>query len=188
NNDGKPDLVVSQNAPNALVVITNNGNGTFGPPVTFGTSAFPRGIELADLDADGRLDVLMSDQVSDAVTVFYNTTAIWNTQSASASLGRTPWQMFRNPFILGVPQHTGGNGGHGDPLYYGYAPPIPVYNASVSVISNNGGWTAAPDGSTIGFTPGSRLPGNYCLRALDFTFFQTLVDIPANTNLTTFTI
>ncbi len=96
-----------------------------------------------------------------------------------ATLGRSPWQMLgNNPIVSPVPNY----GVHGDPQYYNHVGPIP------SVIDP--GWGPAPNGSTIGFGGGSasRLGGYGCLTSLDYTFFQTLVDIPNGTVLASFTI
>ena len=104
-----------------------------------------------------------------------------------ATLSRTPWQMYRNPIITGLPL----SGYHGDPDFYVYAPAIPTANANVPIDTfGNGGWVPAPNGSTIAFGDGgsSRLPPYSCFRALDFTFFQTLVDIPQGAIVTQFSI
>ena len=105
-----------------------------------------------------------------------------------AALTRSPWQMYRNPIITSGVTYFGN---HGDIRYYQYAPPIPAVDASVPLdASGNGGWTPAPNGSTIGFGDdgASRLRGYPCLQSLDFTFFQTLVDIPQGTILNDFKI
>ena len=101
------------------------------------------------------------------------------------TLSRTPWQMYRNPIITGL---TLPSTIHGDPAFYVHAPAIPAVNANVPLVSGNGGWVAAPNGNTIGFNTVSRLPAGSCFKALDFTFFQTLVDIPLGTTISQFTI
>jgi hypothetical protein len=75
---------------------------------------------------------------------------------------------------------------HGDIGEYAFATIPPV---------NDSGWGPAPNPDTIGyFMAPSTLcfsvngVANYCRNAADFTYFQTLVDIPSNVVVTTFTI
>jgi hypothetical protein len=101
-----------------------------------------------------------------------------------AALGRTSWQMYRTPIVSPVPNF----GTHGNIQYYAYAPPIPAVDANVPLSGVDGGWTAAPNGSTIGFGSGNSSRLSQCWVQADFTFFQTLVDIPAGTTNFTFSI
>lgn len=121
-----------------------------------------------------------------AVSFLVSTFAVAVPALAQAPISRTPWQMYRNPIVAPVPDF----GSHGNINEYTYAPPIPPQDANVPLVSGNGGWTAAPNGSTIGFggPNASRLGGRPCRRALDFTFFQTLVTIPTGTTITDFRI
>ena len=100
-------------------------------------------------------------------------------QSAEAAgpttLGRTPWQMLRWPTLIPTP---GFGGPHGATSLYGLAPAVPPVSDPA--------WGPAPNGSTVGFSVASRIPG--CFNYADFTYFQTLVDVPTGTTLTTFTI
>ena len=74
NKDGKPDIVVAATAPKpygGIAVLLNNGNGTFQSPVIY---ADPGGVDnglvaVADLNGDGRLDVVESSENSN-VAVF----------------------------------------------------------------------------------------------------------------------
>ena len=59
--DGKPDLVVSNPSSNTVGVLLGNGNGTFQTQQTF-ASAYPRSVVLADLNGDGRLDIVNGTQ------------------------------------------------------------------------------------------------------------------------------
>jgi hypothetical protein len=99
---------------------------------------------------------------------------------------RTPWQMHdglevtgANP--LGLVAFTCSPGTHGAICEYDDATIPPVADA---------GWGPAPDGAIIGFSIPSRVCNapNPCLAYGDFTYFQTLVDVPANVIVTTFTI
>ena len=74
NGDGKPDLVVGTSNANSgttnVSVLLGNGNGTFGAPTlvnTGGTNSF--GVALADLNGDGKLDIVSANSGSNNVSV-----------------------------------------------------------------------------------------------------------------------
>lgn len=77
NKDGKPDLVVASSTGccpwgGGISVLLNNGNGTFQSPVLY---LNPNGVDngqvtVADLNADGKLDVLESSLGGNNVGVF----------------------------------------------------------------------------------------------------------------------
>jgi FG-GAP-like repeat len=60
NADGKLDLVVGYQAvaSNAVSVLLGNGDGTFQPPVDYSTENEPNAIGVADLNHDGKLDIV----------------------------------------------------------------------------------------------------------------------------------
>ncbi|HEY6290007.1 MAG TPA: FG-GAP-like repeat-containing protein [Terriglobia bacterium] len=62
NGDGKPDLATTTSWNNAMVVnvLINNGDGTFKSPVTYTIGGIGAGIATADLNGDGRLDLVVS--------------------------------------------------------------------------------------------------------------------------------
>jgi FG-GAP-like repeat len=67
NGDGRLDLVVTINDPQiGLSLLTGNGDGTFGAPVTFpNTSGFDSpAIAAVDLNNDGKLDVVVADEIA----------------------------------------------------------------------------------------------------------------------------
>jgi len=108
--------------------------------------------------------------------------------SASSSMAQTrsPWEMHDGLEVTisnpdGLVQFSCSPAQHGDPCEYDVAT-IPA--------SNDAGWGAAPNGATIGFSIPSRVCNapNACFAYGDFTYFQTLVDIPASIIVTTFTI
>jgi methionine-rich copper-binding protein CopC len=76
--DGVPDLVVTQYdygpvaGQSSLVVLTNNGSGTFtaGAPVTIG--GHPVDIRLGDVDGDGDLDAVTVNEASASASVCLN--------------------------------------------------------------------------------------------------------------------
>lgn len=67
------DLVVVDAKLNALFILPNAGNGTYLPAVQLGTGGkAPRGVVLEDFNADGRLDIAVTNSGSANVAVLLN--------------------------------------------------------------------------------------------------------------------
>jgi hypothetical protein len=59
NHDAHQDLVVAHATPHAISVFIGQGDGTFKPPTTYGTSAIPQhGLAIGDMNNDTHLDIL----------------------------------------------------------------------------------------------------------------------------------
>ncbi len=62
NNDGKIDIVVSTSSgaisPSVVSVLLGNGDGTFAAKSSVATGKYPSNVALADMDGDGKLDIL----------------------------------------------------------------------------------------------------------------------------------
>ena len=93
----------------------------------------------------------------------------------NGGINRTPWEMNRG---AGWSQLGFTLSSHGEISAYA--------NASIPATTDLN-WGPAPNGETIGFSESSILPG-YCLEAVDYTYFQTFVNVPTNTSITQFTI
>ncbi len=64
NQDGKPDLVVTNANTGSVAVLLGNGNGTFQPAVTYSyTGAYPFGVAVADLNGDGKPDLAVANLI-----------------------------------------------------------------------------------------------------------------------------
>ena len=74
-NDGRADIVVSNNASNTISVFKNLssavGNINFGAKVDYDTGNEPCSVTIADIDGDGKVDLVVADE---DLSVFRNTT------------------------------------------------------------------------------------------------------------------
>lgn len=74
--DGKPDIAVVSKDSNMVTVFRNTrvGNSiSFNQKVSFQTGLSPKGISLADIDRDGRLEIVVTNEGENTVSVFKNT-------------------------------------------------------------------------------------------------------------------
>src|ERR1022692_3068040 len=62
NNDGIPDVVVTNNAMNNVGVFLGNADGTFQAQVTYATGPNPVFVAIADFNSDGALDLAVVDR------------------------------------------------------------------------------------------------------------------------------
>lgn len=105
-----------------------------------------------------------------------------NIADVGAGLIRTPWQM-----------HQGGlEAGATGPFHITAAPCATtthgatcLYDAAVIPSAEDMAWGPAPNPETIGFARGSSIP---CFTQVDYTYFQTFVNVPPATTLTSFTV
>ncbi|MDO7848995.1 FG-GAP-like repeat-containing protein, partial [Hymenobacter sp. M29] len=79
NSDGKPDLLVANNgSDNVSVVVNTTATGaataSFAAPVTFATGLMPYSVATADVNGDGKLDLLTPNSNGSSVSVLLNTT------------------------------------------------------------------------------------------------------------------
>jgi hypothetical protein len=73
NGDGKPDLVVTtfNNGSSAgqVAVLLGNGNGTFQAPSDFNVGHNPLGVAIADVNGDGKPDLVVANYFSNTISV-----------------------------------------------------------------------------------------------------------------------
>lgn len=78
NGDGKPDLVVSNELSNTISIYRNqavSGNfssNTFAPKLDLVTGSEPREVRIADLDGDGKSDIISTNEISNTLSLFRN--------------------------------------------------------------------------------------------------------------------
>jgi len=72
NNDGWPDLAVTDLYSAHIIVMLNDGAGDFGSPSTYVVGESPMAVKLSDLDGDGALDLVVANYDTDDVSVLFN--------------------------------------------------------------------------------------------------------------------
>jgi Bacterial Ig-like domain (group 3)/FG-GAP-like repeat/FG-GAP repeat len=68
NGDHKPDVVVANGGSGTVGVLLGNGDGTFQPAVTYGSGGAivgPLSVAVADVNGDGKPDLLVANQCAD---------------------------------------------------------------------------------------------------------------------------
>lgn len=72
NQDGRDDLATANlGDPGSVSVLFGNGAGFFGIPTSLSTIGFPSFVTTADLDDDGRFDLILGDAFSGEIGVFF---------------------------------------------------------------------------------------------------------------------
>ncbi|MFQ6610793.1 MAG: FG-GAP-like repeat-containing protein, partial [Fidelibacterota bacterium] len=92
--NGKPDLIITNRTDNSISVIENTSmSGTintssFATKVDFTTGADPLVVKVGDIDGDGKLDIIVTNNDDNTLSVFRNTstTGIINTSSFSTKV------------------------------------------------------------------------------------------------------
>ncbi|MBP9095700.1 MAG: T9SS type A sorting domain-containing protein [Ignavibacteria bacterium] len=79
NGDGKPDMAVTNQGSNSVSVFLNtttpgSTTPTFSAKVDFATGVSPQSVTLADLNGDGRKDILSSNLTGNSLSILINTT------------------------------------------------------------------------------------------------------------------
>ncbi|MCA9320751.1 MAG: VCBS repeat-containing protein [Planctomycetes bacterium] len=92
NADGLPDLAMTVDAPDRILVLPGTGMGLFGAPITtlVGAGTSPHSLFAADFDLNGVLDLAVTLQNSNQVQIWSGTGAGTFTLSGSTAVGLEP--------------------------------------------------------------------------------------------------
>jgi hypothetical protein len=103
NGDGRPDLVVADGGGDTVSVLLNTTAPgatipSFAAPVGFAVGGLPLSVTTADLNGDGRPDLVVADEGDDDVSVLLDTTAPGATTPSLAvaqafAAGNAPWSV-----------------------------------------------------------------------------------------------
>ncbi len=105
----------------------------------------------------------------------------FSTGNLFSQVTHTPWQIHKGGGAIDFDVRTNKNAydrmGHGDPR---------AYELKNIPAKDDAGWQAAPmrDGK-VSFTETSTIP---CQQKVDFTYFQTIIDVPSNVRVSELTI
>lgn len=74
-NDGKPEIITAASGASGITILENistPGTISFNPRVHFFTDGSPWEVAIADIDGDGRADIMSSNTTSNNITVYRN--------------------------------------------------------------------------------------------------------------------
>ena len=103
NGDNRPEVITADSRDNAVGVLVHNGNGGFNTrgdtnPLQFPAGNSPEAVGVADLNGDGKPDLIVADFNDGAVDVLLNQTTFGPLTATTAALSASP-----NPVQLGQP-------------------------------------------------------------------------------------
>jgi len=104
--DGKADIVVVNSSANTISIFKNNGtpgNISFATKNDIPTGTGPNHAAAADIDGDGKLDIIVVNSSANSISVFRNTTAttvIAFAPKVDFATGNTPFKCTVNDFDL----------------------------------------------------------------------------------------
>ena len=73
--DGRPDLLVVGTTSQSITILRNTsspGSISFAPEISFLTQLSPQGISVGDFDADGKTDIACTNNLSNSLSLFRN--------------------------------------------------------------------------------------------------------------------
>ncbi len=172
--DGKPDIAVcNYNDSSFSVLLNNSTNGVivFAGRVDFNTGSKPQDIKNIDLDGDGKLDIAITDNGTNKISVFKNTGS--NSLSFSPKTDYTVGQAVDNdhPSIQAEYLSVGDMNGDGRPDLVvisttNYPVNFPSATSSFPILMNN-----SNNGNII-LAPQVLILGGYVPKAIEVADFD----------------
>jgi trimeric autotransporter adhesin len=110
--DGKPDVAVVNNGANSVSVFRNTSvsgtiaAGSFAPKVDFATGAQPYSIAIADINGDGKPDMVTANLAANTVSVLRNTATSGSIASGSFA-AKVDFATGSNPISVAVSDLNG---------------------------------------------------------------------------------
>ena len=107
NGDGKPDLAVAVESSNTVEVLLNTtapgaSTPSFAPAVGFAVGSNPYSVAVADINGDGKPDLVVANRSSNTASVLLNTTA----PGAAVPSFAPPWTSRSEPAPIHWPWAT----------------------------------------------------------------------------------
>ena len=179
--DGKPDMVVTNYNSNTVSVFRNTSTSgsittsSFAPEVNFATGPEAYGLAIADMDGDGKPDIVVTNFGSNTVSVFRNTSTSGSITTSSFA-PKVDFTVGQAPDDVAVSDMDGDG-----------KPDLLVANVSsntVSVFRNtstSGSITASSFASRVDFTTGTS-PQNVAIADIDGDSKPDMVVTNANDN------
>ena len=99
NGDGKLDLIADDygdfNGSRALTVVTNDGSGGFAiaSTIAMGLSTYPISVTAADVNGDGKVDLITANSGDNTLSVFTNNGSGGFVLAFSPGVGNNPWSV-----------------------------------------------------------------------------------------------
>ena len=150
NGDGSLDLAVANNTGNSITVLLGNGDGTLNTTTTatYAAGNGPTSIAVADYNGDGILDLAVTDQTDNAVSLLIGLPGGTFSSNFELPVGTTPLSITTADFNNnGLPDVAVANNGSNTVSVI-----LNDATSSTTTSSNGATSTAFPNGLNTSFT------------------------------------